>query len=186
MLSIHFSPRYFHVFRCLRLGPAAFWRFFHTVHGRIAAPATAYSDELRVCIDAFVRIYGGKLPSGIVLLSSSSQSQSQSQPHVVARVTGETPAPTEVGKDIREQDKHVRSIEVIIRPTVCFLRSPLKSIMLLRTAARGYPGLAMRYIKRGDACVNPSKINPRICPRTLATCPFHFGQRSEKPFLRPK
>ena len=49
------------------------------------------------------------LLSGIVLLS-----QSQSQPHVVAPVTGETPAPTEVGKDIREQDLHVRSIEVII------------------------------------------------------------------------
>ena len=26
----------------LALGPTAFWRFFHTVHGRIAAPATAY------------------------------------------------------------------------------------------------------------------------------------------------
>ena len=100
------------------LGPTAFWRFFHTVHGRIAAPATAYSDELRVCIDACVRTYGGKLPSGIVLLSSSSQSQSQSQPHVVTRVTGETPAPAEVGKDIREQGLHVRSIEVIIRPTL--------------------------------------------------------------------
>ena len=81
----------------LVLGPTAFWRFFHTVHGRIVAPATTYSDELRVCTDAFVRIYGGMLPSGIVLLS-----QSQLQPHVVARVTGETPAPTEVGKDIRE------------------------------------------------------------------------------------
>ena len=94
------------------LGPAAFWRFFHTVHVRIAAPATAYSDELRVCIDACVRIYGGVLPPGIVPLSSSSQSQTQ--PHIVARVITETPAPTEVGKDVREQNLHVRSIEVTI------------------------------------------------------------------------
>src|SRR5258708_31564797 len=41
------------------LGPTAFMRFFETVHARLAAPPNAYSDDLRVCINAYVRAHGG-------------------------------------------------------------------------------------------------------------------------------
>ncbi|KAI9508331.1 hypothetical protein F5148DRAFT_1197378 [Russula earlei] len=59
------------------LGPAAFRRFFYAVHARLSAPSDAYNDELRVCLDACVRAYGGEWPSGIGPLSSSSQTQTQ-------------------------------------------------------------------------------------------------------------
>ena len=93
------------------LGPAAFRRFFYAVHARLTAPSNAYSDELRVCIDACVRGYGGEWPSGIVPLSSSSQTQSQFQ--MEARLTIEAPALPVICDDVGEQLKHVRSIEVI-------------------------------------------------------------------------
>jgi hypothetical protein len=98
------------------LGPAAFLRFFQKVHARIAAPATAYSDELYVCVNACVRVYREEWPSGIVPLSSSSPSQAQ--PLIVARSITETPTTPEVGKAVGERNVLIPSIEVIIRPTL--------------------------------------------------------------------
>ena len=94
------------------LGPAAFQRFFYAVHARLAAPSDSYSDELRLCVDAFVRICGGEWPSGMVPLSSSSQTQTQFQ--MESHLTTEAPAPRANCEDVREQDPHVRSIEVIV------------------------------------------------------------------------
>ena len=89
------------------LGPAAFIRLFNTVHARLAVLPNAYSDELRVCVDACVRCYGREWPSGMVPLSSSSQSQSQ-----LGQLTIEVPVSPVVR---REQIPHSRSIEVFIR-----------------------------------------------------------------------
>ena len=94
------------------LGPAAFIRFFNTVHARLAALPGAYSDELRVCIDACVRGYGGEWPSGMVPLSSSSQTQTQIR--MDAQLTWEIPVSPAFRKAAREQIPHIRSIEVII------------------------------------------------------------------------
>ena len=94
------------------LGPAAFRRFFYAVHARLAAPSNAYSDELRVCLDACVRGYGGEWPSGMVPLSSTSQTQSQFQ--LEARSTIEVPVLPAVCDVIEEQVPHLRSIEVIV------------------------------------------------------------------------
>ncbi|KAH9977578.1 hypothetical protein BJV74DRAFT_860296 [Russula compacta] len=98
------------------LGPAAFLRFFHTVHARLAAPSNAYSDELRLCIDAWVHICGGTWPSGMVPLSSSSQTQTQFQ--MEARSMIAIPAPPVVGEEVGEQvaHVHVRSIEHEVIP----------------------------------------------------------------------
>ena len=100
------------------LGPVAFRRFFYAVHTRLAAPSDAYSDELRVCIDACVRGYGGDWPSGMVPLSSSSQSQSQSQIQtqfqIQALMSIEVSAPPASCAHVVEQMPYVRSIEVIV------------------------------------------------------------------------
>jgi hypothetical protein len=93
------------------LGPAAFRQFFNVVHARFAAPSNAYSDELRVCLDACVRSYGGEWPSGMVPLSSSSQTQSQFQ--MESRLVLEAPLSPAICEDVGEQVKYVRSIEVI-------------------------------------------------------------------------
>jgi hypothetical protein len=93
------------------LGPAAFRRFFYAAHARLAAPSNAYTDELRVCLDACVRGYGGEWPSGMVPLSSSSQTQSQF--HIEARLAIEAPPSPALCENIGEQFKHIRSIEVI-------------------------------------------------------------------------
>ena len=92
------------------LGPAAFIRFFNTVHARLAALPDSYSDELRVCIDACVRGYGEEWPSGMVPLSSSSQTQTQLQ--MEGQLAFEVPVSPAVNKSARET--HLRSIEVII------------------------------------------------------------------------
>jgi hypothetical protein len=104
------------------LGPAAFLRFFQKVHARIAAPATAYSDELYVCVDACVRVYGGEWPSGIVPLRSNSPSQTQ--PPIAARSITETPASPEVGEAVGERSVLIPSIEVIIYTTLTW--APIK------------------------------------------------------------
>jgi hypothetical protein len=100
------------------LGPAAFLRFFQTVHSRIVAPGFAYSDELHVCIDACVRVYGGEWPSGITPLDSSSLPQS----------TIETPTPLEVCKGMGEQSLHIPLIEVTFCLTL--LGIPIEMIAL--------------------------------------------------------
>lgn len=91
------------------LGPAAFLRFFNTVHTRLAALPNAYSDELRVCIDACVRGYGRDWPSGMVPLSSSSQTQTQ-----LGQLTIEVLLSPAVRKGDREQILYSRSIEVYL------------------------------------------------------------------------
>jgi hypothetical protein len=95
------------------LGPAAFMRFFNTVHARLAVLPDSYSDELRVCIDACVRGYGGDWPSGMVPLSSSSQTQTQTQLQMEGQLTFEVPVSPAICKIARET--HLRSIEVLIR-----------------------------------------------------------------------
>ncbi|KAH9028345.1 hypothetical protein EDB85DRAFT_1970625 [Lactarius pseudohatsudake] len=62
-------------------GPAAFRRFFCTMHSDscFSPPVVKYSDDLRVCIDACMRGYGGEWPSGMVPLSSQTQTQLQLQ-----------------------------------------------------------------------------------------------------------
>jgi hypothetical protein len=98
------------------LGPAAFRRFFYAVHARLAAPSDAYSDELRVCIDACVRGYGEEWPSGMVPLSSSSQTQTQAQTQfqIEARLSIELSASPASCARGAEQIPYVRSIEVIV------------------------------------------------------------------------
>ena len=96
------------------LGPAAFRRFFYAVHARLAAPSDAYSDELRVCIDACVRGYGGEWPSGMVPLSLGSQTQAQTQFQIEARLSIEVPVSPASCAHVAEQIAFVRSIEVIV------------------------------------------------------------------------
>jgi hypothetical protein len=95
------------------LGPAAFIRFFNTVHARLAALPDAYSDELRLCVDACVRCYGREWPSGMVPLSSSSQTQTQLQMGV--QLTIEVPVSPTLFRGTRKQIPYLQSIEVIIR-----------------------------------------------------------------------
>ncbi|KAH9955133.1 hypothetical protein BC827DRAFT_887363 [Russula dissimulans] len=90
------------------LGPAAFRRFFCAVHARLAAPSNAYSDELRVCLDACVRGYGGEWPPGMVPLSSTSQTQSQFQ--LEARSTIGVPVLAAACEVVEEPIPHLRSI----------------------------------------------------------------------------
>jgi hypothetical protein len=85
-------------------GPAAFQRFFYTVHSRFSSPVTSYSDDLRVCIDACMRGYGGEWPSGLVPLSSQTQTQLQ--------FLSDLPAESEVPRDFGRLRSHIRSIEV--------------------------------------------------------------------------
>jgi hypothetical protein len=94
------------------LGPASFRRFFYVVHSRLAAPSNAYSDDLIVCIDACVRIFGGEWPSGMVPLDSSSQTQSQFR--IEAPITFEGATSPAIYADVGEQTKHIQSIEVVI------------------------------------------------------------------------
>ncbi len=94
------------------LGPTAFMRFFETVHARLAAPPNAYSDDLRVCINAYVRAHGGEWPSDMPLLSPSSKTRSQLQ---VDGYSIEAPISPVVWRVGGEQSPHLRSIEVIIR-----------------------------------------------------------------------
>jgi hypothetical protein len=95
------------------LGPTAFIRFFEVVHARLAASPNAYNNDLRVCIDAYVRAHGGKWPSGMPLLSSISQTQSQFQ--IDGQLTMEVPVSPAVWMIAGEHTAHLRSIEVIIR-----------------------------------------------------------------------
>ena len=95
------------------LGPTAFIRFFEVVHARLAASPNAYDDDLRVCIDAYVRARGGDWPPGMPLLSSTSQTQSQSQ--MVDQLTMEVPASPGVWRVAGEHTPHLQSIEVIAR-----------------------------------------------------------------------
>jgi hypothetical protein len=90
------------------LGPTAFIRFFGIVHARLAASPNAYNDDLRVCVDAYVRAHGGEWPSGMPLLSSTSQTQTQFQ------LTMEVPVSPAVRRVAGEHTPHFRSIEVII------------------------------------------------------------------------
>ena len=94
------------------LGPTAFIRFFVVVHGRLAASPNAYSNDLRVCVDAYVRAHGGEWPSGMPLLSSTSQTQSQFQ--MEGQLTMEVPVSPAVWRVAGEHSPHLRSIEVII------------------------------------------------------------------------
>jgi hypothetical protein len=58
--------------------------FFYDVHSHFSPPVTSYSDDLRVCIDACMRGYGGEWPSGMVPLSSQTQAQVQLQSDLLA------------------------------------------------------------------------------------------------------
>ena len=93
------------------LGPTTFIRFFEVVHARLAAPPNAYNDDLRVCVDAYVRAHGG--PSGMPLLSSTSQTQTQFQ--MDGQLTMEVSVSPAVWRVAGEHTPHFRSIEVIIR-----------------------------------------------------------------------
>ena len=95
------------------LGPTAFIRFFVVVHARLAASPNAYNDDLRVCVDAYVRAHGGEWLSGLPLLSSTSQTQSQFQ--MDGQLTMEVSVSPAVWRVAGEQSPHLRSIEVIIR-----------------------------------------------------------------------
>lgn len=153
------------------LGPAAFQRFFHTVHARLAAPSNAYSDELRLCIDAWVCTYGGgKWPSGMVPLSSSSQTQTQFQ--MEARSMMAMPAPPVVGEEVGERVAHVRSIEVIGLFLVfwSFVETDPRG-----SVARSYPGLPMSHLKR---CFGYFGTGQRTYPRFLEIHVFHIAQSS--------
>ncbi|KAI0301175.1 hypothetical protein B0F90DRAFT_1817189 [Multifurca ochricompacta] len=106
------------------LGPAAFQRFFHTVHPRLAVPTTAYSDELRVCLDACVRSYGGEWPPGMAPLSSSSQSQTQLQNE--GELLNKALALPRVGYDIGERYTPTRLLEhEVIPDSQCATSSPV-------------------------------------------------------------
>jgi hypothetical protein len=94
------------------LGPTAFIRFFEVVHARLAASPNAYNNDLRVCIDAYVRAHGGEWPSGMPLLSSTSQTQSQFQMN--GQLTMEVSVSPAVWRVAGEHTLHLRSIEVII------------------------------------------------------------------------
>ena len=94
------------------LGPTAFIRFFEVVHARLAASPNAYNNDLRVCVDAYVRARGGEWPSGLPLLSSTSQTQSQL--HTNGQLTMEVPVSPAVWRVAGEHTPHLRSIEVII------------------------------------------------------------------------
>jgi hypothetical protein len=94
------------------LGPTAFIRFFEVVHARLAASPNAYSNDLRVCVDAYVRAHGGDWPSGMPLLSSTSQTQSQFQ--MDGQLTMEVSVSPAAWRVAGEHTLHLKSIEVII------------------------------------------------------------------------
>ncbi|KAH9060463.1 hypothetical protein EDB87DRAFT_1616076 [Lactarius vividus] len=87
-------------------GPAAFRRFFCEVHSGscFSLPVVTYSDDLRVCIDACMRGYGGEWPSGMVPLSSQTQTQLQLQSEAM------------VTQDVGCPSLHMQSIENEVVP----------------------------------------------------------------------
>jgi hypothetical protein len=151
------------------LGPAAFRRFFYAVHARLAAPSDAYSDELRVCIDACVRGYGGEWPSGMVPLSSSSQTQTPFQSE--ARLSIEVSASPASCAHVAEQVPipYIRSIEVI--GCAHIMEFALKK----SPEARNYPGLPMCHFEHTVVCLVASKNDPRTCPRIATIRGFHIS-----------
>ena len=137
-------------------GPAAFRRFFYVVHSRLSPPVTTYSDDLRVCIDACMRGYGGEWPSGMVPLSSQTQTQLQLQSET--RLLIDLLAESEFTKDIGCPNPYMRSIEVnescFKLPRIC-----IEVDRRFRMVARGCTGLPVRSTKRGGACL-PSTFRP--------------------------
>ena len=91
-------------------GPAAFRRFFYAVHTRFSPSGATYSDDLRVCIDACMRGYGGEWPSGMAPLGSETQTQLQLQSDT--RLLIDLLAESELTKDVGRLTSHMRSIEV--------------------------------------------------------------------------
>ena len=102
-------------------GPAAFQRFFYAMHSRFSPPVAAYSDDLRVCIDACMRGYGGEWPSGMVPLSSQTQTQLQFQSEM--RPLIDLSAEPEVTRDFGRLRSHMRSIEVSNRLVFMLFRA---------------------------------------------------------------
>ena len=144
-------------------GPAAFQRFFYAVHSRFSPPVTSYSDDLRVCIDACMRGYGGEWPPGMVPLSSQTQTQLQLQSET--RPLIDLLAETEVTKDVGRLSPHMLSIEVnglcLISRTCIEVDSSVADSYEARSCTR----LPVRCIKRGDGCLFTSKstFRPRTC-----------------------
>ncbi|KAH9080203.1 hypothetical protein EDB83DRAFT_2337759 [Lactarius deliciosus] len=97
-------------------GPAAFRRFFCAVHSDscFSPPVVKYSDDLRVCIDACMRGYGGEWPSGMVPLSSQTQTQLQLQSQTMLLV--DLLAESGVTMDVGLPGLHMRSIEHEVVP----------------------------------------------------------------------
>ncbi|KAI9443507.1 hypothetical protein H4582DRAFT_1201132 [Lactarius indigo] len=104
-------------------GPAAFRRFFCAVHtdSCFSPPVVTYGDDLRVCIDACMRGYGGEWPSGMVPLSSQTQTPLQLQSQTMLLV--DLLAASGVTKDVGRSSLHMRSIEVIVCSTKLY-RTP--------------------------------------------------------------
>ncbi|KAI9465060.1 hypothetical protein BJY52DRAFT_1184101 [Lactarius psammicola] len=95
-------------------GPAAFRRFFCAVHPRFSPPVPPYSDDLRVCIDACMRGYGGEWPSDMVPLSS--QTQTQLHLYSETRLLVDLLAESGVTKDVGRLSPHMLSIEHEVVP----------------------------------------------------------------------
>ncbi|KAH9168458.1 hypothetical protein EDB89DRAFT_1583918 [Lactarius sanguifluus] len=97
-------------------GPAAFRRFFCTMHSGscFSPPVITYSDDLRVCIDACIRGYGGEWPSGMVPLSSQTQTQLQLQSETMLLV--DLLVESGVTMDVGLPGLHMRSIEHEVVP----------------------------------------------------------------------
>ncbi len=146
-------------------GPAAFRRFFCAVHSRFSPPVTPYNDDLRVCIDACMRGYGGEWPSGMVPLSSQTQTQLQLQSET--RLLIDLPVESDVIKDVGRLNPHMRSIEV---NNLCLSSRTCIEVDLALVdpnVARSCTRLPVRCIKRGGACFSTSKST--FPPRTFAT-----------------
>lgn len=94
-------------------GPTAFQRFFCAVHSRFSLTDTSYSDDLRVCIDACMRGYGGEWPSGLVPLSSQTQTQlqfqSETRPLIDLLAESEVTKFGRLGRSIEVNDLCLRS-----------------------------------------------------------------------------
>ena len=150
------------------LGPAAFRRFFYAVHARLAAPSDTYSDELRVCIDACVRGYGGEWPSGMVPLSSSSQTKTQTQTQFQIEALEVSASPASCAR-VAERIPYVRSIEVIVCAYIMDLR------LIKSPEARNYPGLPMCHFEHTVVCLIASKNDLRTCPRIATIRGFHIS-----------
>ena len=144
-------------------GPAAFQRFFCAVHSHFSPPATSYSDDLRVCIDACMRGYGGQWPPDMVPLSSQTQTQLQLQSET--RPLIDLLAETGVTKDVGRPSPHMLSIEVnvlCLSSRTCIKVDPAVADSY---EARSCTGLPVRGIKRDDGCLYTGKstFRPRTC-----------------------